>query len=283
MPTNRLRPVRRLFDLFTPQPPFTRPFRARAPWYARPSAPAHVVARYALVLGGLAAPLRVVFLADVHAGSQPNDAARIDGIVADTLALAPDVILLGGDYVNMSPLWEHPGPEAICARLAPLRAPLGVYGALGNHDHEHGAAPIRAALEAVGVRVLVNEALALAHGDGFVGLVALDDERGGRPDWDAAAADLRAGLPAIVLAHDPASFARVPAGPHLVLAGHTHAGQIVLPGIGPLLRASDGAARWMHGLVEEEGRRMIVSAGLGCSGPPVRFRAHPEIVVIELA
>jgi predicted MPP superfamily phosphohydrolase len=82
--------------------------------------------------------------------------------------------------------------------------------------------------------------------------------------------------------HDPAHFAGVPVGPFLTLAGHTHGGQIRLPGIGVLTNSSAAPMHWTHGLVVEEGRYMIVTAGLGTSGLPLRIGVPPEFVVIDV-
>jgi predicted MPP superfamily phosphohydrolase len=88
--------------------------------------------------------------------------------------------------------------------------------------------------------------------------------------------------PAIVLAHDPVWFKDVPCGPHLTLAGHTHGGQIKFPGFGVVRNSSRAPLRWSHGLVVEGGRHMIVTAGLGSSGIPLRVGVPPEYVIIEV-
>ena len=93
---------------------------------------------------------------------------------------------------------------------------------------------------------------------------------------------LRPSAPTIVLAHDPVWFRHVPAGPFLTLAGHTHGGQIRLPGLGIVKNASLAPLRWSHGLVVEGGRHLIVTAGLGTSGIPLRIGVPPEFVLIEV-
>ena len=103
--------------------------------------------------------------------------------------------------------------------------------------------------------------------------------------WHAAKgflAGLKRDRPAIVLTHDPARFAEVPDGPFLTLAGHTHGGQVKLPVVGALLNASRAPLRWSHGLVAESGRHMIVTAGLGTSGLPLRIGVPPEYAVIDV-
>ena len=89
--------------------------------------------------------------------------------------------------------------------------------------------------------------------------------------------------PTIVLAHDPVWFAHLPAGPHLMLAGHTHGGQIRLPGIGVVRTATKAPRRWSHGLIEERGQYLYVTSGIGTSGLPLRWGVPPEIAVLEMS
>ena len=103
-----------------------------------------------------------------------------------------------------------------------------------------------------------------------------------RPQAKALLASLAPDRPTIVLAHDPVWFKDVPSGPFLTLAGHTHGGQIKLPGLGVLTNASRAPLRWSHGLVVEGGRHLIVTAGLGTGGIPLRIGVPPEFVLIEV-
>jgi len=102
----------------------------------------------------------------------------------------------------------------------------------------------------------------------------------------ARSKQLLAGLvrerPSIVLTHDPMWFANVPRGPHLTLAGHTHGGQISLPGVGILKNASKAPLRWTHGLIRERGQYLYVTSGIGTSGVPLRWRVPPEFVVLDV-
>jgi len=116
-----------------------------------------------------------------------------------------------------------------------------------------------------------------------IDVIGLPDARRLRPDGLALLARLSAGRPAIVLAHDPFWFAHVPAGPYLTLAGHTHGGQVVLPFVGALRNASRAPLRWSYGLIEEGGRRMYVTSGLGTSGIPLRIGMPPEYVILDIA
>jgi len=132
------------------------------------------------------------------------------------------------------------------------------------------------------------------------GLVVLDDERTtfdyehstleiiGIPDAHVRRDQPRALLerlgdrPTLVLAHDPVWFAHLPAGPYLMLAGHTHGGQVSLPGIGIVINASKAPLRWSHGFVVENGRRLYVTSGIGTSGVPLRIGVPPEFAIIDV-
>jgi len=95
-------------------------------------------------------------------------------------------------------------------------------------------------------------------------------------------AGLSPDAPTIVLAHDPVWFAHLPAGPHLMLAGHTHGGQIRLPGVGIVRNATKAPLRWSHGLVAERGQHLYVTSGIGTSGVPVRWGVPPEFAVLDV-
>ncbi len=173
-------------------------------------------------------------------------------------------------------------PRAIAAILARLEAPLGRFAVLGNHDYVHGADEIRDALERHGIIALDDAHRTLHHDGHAIDLIGLPDARRLRPEGKALLAGLSNERPAIVLAHDPFWFAHVPAGPHLTLAGHTHGGQIVLPLVGALRNASHAPMRWSYGHVEEGGRHLYVSAGLGTSGIPLRIGMPPEYAILDV-
>ena len=115
-----------------------------------------------------------------------------------------------------------------------------------------------------------------------IDVIGISDAHIAWPEGQALLKALSPDKPAVIVTHDPAHFANVPAGPFLTLAGHTHGGQIRLPGIGVLMNASVAPMHWTHGLVAEDGRHMIVTAGLGTSGVPLRIGVPPEFVVIEV-
>lgn len=246
-------------------------------------------------------PLTIAALADFHVGEPVMGLDRIEEIVACTNELKPDLIVLLGDYTpSMRSVTRLvPLPEAARA-LAALKAPLGVFGILGNHDWWNDAAvqrdrrllpPVRLALEAAGIPVLENKALRLTKDGRSFWLAGLGDSWAyimpghrnfrGVDDLAGTLAQLDADTPAILLAHEPDVFVRVPERFALTLSGHTHGGQVRIAGWSPVVSSSYGN-RFAYGHVVEEGRHLIVSGGLGCSGMPVRIGVPPEIVLVEL-
>lgn len=257
-------------------------------WFERFSrAQPHVVRWLSLSIAGWPRanrPLRIAFLADFHTGSHAGDIARLTAIVREVAAEKPDLVLYGGDYVNTQLIGGgRVPPRAVAAVLAELDAPLGRFAVLGNHDYTYGAGDIVMALEAYGITVLTDESRVLRHEGHDFDLIGLPDARELRAQGRALLVGLSAERPAIVLAHDPHWFAYVPSGPHLTLAGHTHAGQVRLPFIGALRNASRAPLRWSYGHIVESGRHLYVTSGLGTSAIPLRIGAPPEVAMIEVS
>jgi predicted MPP superfamily phosphohydrolase len=238
-------------------------------------------------------PIRIAALADIHACEPWMTVERIGEIVAETNALEPDLIVLLGDYVCAIYGWQRgiiPMRDWAEA-LSGLRAPLGVYAILGNHDWRVGGDEARAALEASGVTVLENDARRIQpDGAEPFWLAGLADQRAedlgggrylGRDDLPATLAGIDGGSPVILLAHEPDIFPEVPPRVSLTLSGHTHGGQCRFPLVGPLVVPSRYWRRYAYGHIVESGRHLIVSGGLGCSGLPIRIGMPPEIVLVE--
>jgi uncharacterized protein len=269
------------------RPPF-RDELGRKGWLAEISrAQRHIVRRLRLEIGGWPRwrrPLRVAFLSDLHTGSHSDDVARLNLIVDEIAALAPDLVLFGGDYVNMQPFGGgRVPPRTTAAALSRLQAPLGRFAILGNHDYVYGERAVADAFEQHGIPVLDHARRSMRFQDHAIDLVGVPDAHVTRAEAYALLAGLSAQRPTIVLAHDPVWFAHLPAGPHLMLAGHTHGGQIRLPGIGVVRTATKAPRRWIHGLIEERGQYLYVTSGIGTSGLPVRWGVPPEIAVLDMS
>jgi hypothetical protein len=227
------------------------------------------------------AGLRLVHLSDLHVGPLA-DAAALREALARVLALDPDLVCITGDVVD--------NPYADLARwlpeLARLRARHGVYAILGNHDRRVGAARVAAALTArCGWRVLRDELATLTIRGARLHLVGLEH----RPRAHAAdalpsvLARVPAGEPAIVLVHHPAAFPRAAAaGVPLTLAGHTHGGQVAVPGLPRLNPARLLVTRFDAGCFAQGTSVLHVSPGLGASGQRVRIGVPREITVLTL-
>ena len=260
------------------------------------------VQRYALKPAGWpdGLRLRVAALTDIHAGGVAMPISRVKEIVAETNALKPDIVVLLGDFVAAHDL-DHIGTAERCtAELGALRAPLGVHAILGNHDWwddsaaqrtRRGPVASQRGLSKVGVPVYENEAVRLETPSGPFWLVGLGDQIAfrtrrrhgfdGRDDLAGALRGVRDDAPVILLAHEPDIFPEVPSRVALTLSGHTHGGQVRVLGYSPIVPSIYGN-RYAYGHVEEEGRHLVVSGGLGTGFLPVRFGVPPEIVEVTL-
>jgi uncharacterized protein len=222
--------------------------------------------------------VRAVLISDLHASPPDMTPRRIGRIVAQINALRPDVVLIAGDFLSEKWITLYSADEAV-APLAGLRARFGVYAVLGNHDHWIDGRGVRRALARARVRLLTNEAAQA----GPLVIGGLDDAFTGHDNLGRTLAAMRA-LPGarILLSHSPDPFPALPADVTLMLAGHTHCGQIRLPLIGAPRTMSAYGQLYACGLVRENGRTLIVTAGLGTSGLPLRLGAVPDLWLIHL-
>jgi uncharacterized protein len=268
------------------RPPFTDEV-GRKPLARLFRAQPHVVRALRLAIPGWARmprPLRIALLADFHIGCHADDLARLRSIVAEAAGYRPDLMFYGGDFVNMMAFGGgRVPPRVIAAILATIDAPLGRFAILGNHDYDYGPEEVAAALRASGIAVLEDERRELRFEGAALGLIGIPGARDHRAAAERLLKDLADRGPTLVLAHDPYWFKYLPPGPHLMLAGHTHGGQVCLPGVGPVINMSKAPLRWTSGLIVEDGRHMYVTSGLGMSGLPLRFLTAAEYVVVDVA
>ena len=244
--------------------------------------------------------LRLAVIADLHAGSPQIDEERIERIVDRVNRESVDLVALLGDYIDTEvALSEWIEPERIAQRLGQLQARLGVYAVLGNHDWAHAGARMCAALRDARITLLENQAVAVdarrMHARAAAGRSAAA-RRAGAAFWIAGLGDLMKrtadlegtlaqvplGQPVLLFSHNPDVFPRVPESVALTLSGHTHGAQVDIPVLRDRLTPSRFGARYTGGHIEEGGRHLYVSDGIGTSRLPIRFRAKPEIPVLEL-
>jgi uncharacterized protein len=240
-------------------------------------------------------PLRIAVLADIHAINPWMTPQHIEEIVRATNLLQPDIVLLAGDYEASMPRFKIGSWVSMndCGKaLSGLKAPLGTYAVLGNHDVANNDGDnVRRGFTAHGIPVLENAARRIVKNGRPFWLLGLGDQFGGGGRWDATRgyddlpgtmAQIGDDAPAILLAHEPDIFVDVSDRVALTISGHTHGGQIVIPGYGALHVPSRFGSRFRYGHIVEGDRHIIVSGGLGTSGIPVRFGVPPEIVLITL-
>ncbi len=218
-------------------------------------------------------------LTDIHHGPFVS-IEYVRRIVDLANSLKPDIIVLTGDHVYHGPKYIEP----VWAELVRLQAPLGVYSALGNHDHWEGIERSRAAQSQAGVPELLNTNVPI----GFVWrrgarlwLAGVGDLWEDEQELDQALAGVPPDEPAILLSHNP-DYADDVNDPRvkLILAGHTHGGQVVIPWLGPVTTPCQ--RKYAMGLVKTDVSQVYISRGLGVAIIPVRINCRPELPLITL-
>ncbi|MFQ5699955.1 MAG: metallophosphoesterase [Myxococcota bacterium] len=230
--------------------------------------------------------LRCIQISDLHIGPQLR-APRLRVLVEQVNEVEGDLIVVTGDLFDFDPAFIEEG----CRELAELSAPLGVYAILGNHDAYTGREAVAAGLRRwTSIRLLRDEWIPIeAYGERLI-LLGHEDPGEGWSDRDCESPaleklcrDAPAAWPRILLSHRPAFFGQAARlGIPLMLSGHTHGGQISLPG---RLRHHNVArliSHWTRGRFERGPSTLYVNRGLGVGGPPVRVNCPPEISRIRL-
>ena len=229
----------------------------------------------------------IAFLTDTHHGPFVP-VSYLEEVVAMTNRLNPDVVALGGDYVQRRRSLYPQGNQRHLigpgvAALAGLRAPLGRFAVLGNHDHRVSAMLTRRALAENGFIELTNTGVFLERGGARMFLAGVDDLRTGKPNLQRALHQCGVEDACILLSHNPDITERI-RDPRvdLILSGHTHGGQIALPLVGAPYTASRYRQKYLAGLVQGPTARVYVSRGVGTIGLPIRWGAPPEVTLITL-
>ena len=218
--------------------------------------------------------LRVAHLTDLHRSRVTSD-RLLRHAVALANAAQPDLTLLTGDYVTNDPADITP-----CAHIvAGLRARLGVFAILGNHDYSTDGPAMEHALMLSGITVLLNRSVCLPNG---LRLVGLDDDRDKRTDVARAFAQAQAEEPTLVMAHNPALVERVADRECVVFSGHTHGGQIRVPFLTARKIRGIGAKHYEAGWYTVGKAKLYVSRGLGQVSLPIRFRCRAELAFFTL-
>jgi len=228
--------------------------------------------------------LRIAVIGDIHTDNRFINEAKLRKLVELTNAQKPDLIVLLGDYIqggrrSRSNLVE---PEVTAAQLKYLQAPLGVYAVLGNHDWWYDGARVRRAFENEGIKILEDEAAELSWRGHSFWLVGLADLWTRPQNIARTLAKTPPGATVLAMTHNPDIFPQVPQSIPLLLAAHTHGGQVNLPLIGTPVVPSRFGSKYTAGHVFENGHHMFVTTGVGTSILRVRFRVPPEVAILTI-
>jgi hypothetical protein len=221
---------------------------------------------------------RILHVSDLHGGARMVCASAADRL-ARASNLSPDIVVFSGDLAAR--------PDAIAAmakEMTLLQAPDGQFAVIGNHDAWMGEERVTDALSLAGYRVLANEHVAVERqGDKFYLAGVRDASYTRADDLPAALRGIPEGVPVIVISHSPDIVLKPMAErAALILAGHTHGGQVVFPWLGPLYVPTRLGRRRMAGLLEVNGRKVFITRGLGEVFPPFRLNCPPEVALITL-
>jgi predicted MPP superfamily phosphohydrolase len=223
--------------------------------------------------------LTIAFVTDTHVG--PHFAATdLEPIVERLESIRPDIVLFGGDYICESPRFIT-GTAPVLGRMAKT-ARLGAWGVLGNHDLSNIRDRVVPPIEAEGIPMLVNQSVRIETDRGELWVIGIDDGLIGQVDLEGAFSGVPPDAASICLWHEPDRAGEAaPFGAFLQLSGHSHGGQVRIPGIGPIATPLLGK-QFVEGRFDVGDMELYVSRGLGMYRPPVRFNCPPELTVIRL-
>ncbi|MFH0780051.1 MAG: metallophosphoesterase [Parcubacteria group bacterium] len=234
------------------------------------------------------AKLKIAFISDMQLGPY-KQAGYLTKIVDKIIALKPDIVLLGGDYIE--------NKEAQAGYLAPLKNladRFPVFSVTGNHEfnqsrpadkrYRDNTASLRKLFKEWNIEILDNANRILTVNGSNIAICGIEDIWTGRADLTKAGADIPAGIPKILLAHNPDIILDNKSEDfNLILSGHTHAGQFRLPWIGPIVPVPTNLGRaFDYGLFKLKNNYLYITSGLGESGARARLFCKPEIAIINL-
>ncbi len=222
---------------------------------------------------------RIIQISDIHMETWMTP-KRLAEVVKAANMLRGDLIAITGDFVTDL---YHRTPTDLVENLSKLKAPDGVFAVLGNHDYWTNVKTIRQVLELSGIRELANAVQTLHRQGASLHIAGIDDYWENKARLRVVLDQLPKEGAAILLAHEP-DFAVISAQSgrfDLQLSGHTHGGQVVLPGIGPLVLPMYGR-QFPKGLYQVEDMLLYTNRGLGTARPQLRFNCRPEITMLTL-
>ena len=226
--------------------------------------------------------IKIVHLTDFHS----FDFNKREKMVLEIISgLSPDFVFITGDFIDyktkdieaVQEFWQEMGDQY----------QGNIFGVLGNHEYRNKNTDIdslKEALKKSGITVLDNENQKIYKAEEYIYLVGVDDPHTGRADLEKALADTEEDVPKILLAHSPDIIDNLQKEKiDLILAGHTHGGQIKIPFIRPFWTPTKNRGKYASGLFEINNTYLYVNRGVGLSTFPIRFNCPPEIALIELS
>lgn len=263
-----------------------------------------VTNRQTIVVHGWGAALdgfKIVAIGDIHGGSNAVDDKKLRRIVEIANAEQPDLVVLLGDYVSQAGNSPQLGDrdlkmpvEQIARGLAGMHAKYGVIAVMGNHDDWYGNVEVSDALRSNGYVVLDDEVLRVSVDGNEIRILGLRDQLH-ITNWKAYSDHLKQVVqsaggsgPIIALEHSPdvlpiiSGDLSISPDLKLMLAAHTHGGQVWLPILGTPIVPSSYGQKYSYGHIQENGVDMFVTSGVGTSILPIRFMMPPEIAVLTL-
>lgn len=232
-------------------------------------------------------PLTIALLADPHMIWPWMTKDHLQKIVDKTNTLNPDLVFLMGDYVGDHHFGKQLDPHDAIKPFENLKTTCGVFGVLGNHDMRpknlHRGSWVDAMRQSA-TALLDNQSQNIeCHGQ-TVDIAGIEDWWWGKPDIEKALEKTDKNNLILFLTHNPDAFVKLPNHVDATFAGHTHAGQVRLPFIGAVSKVvpSEYGDKYAYGHIVEDGKNMIVSAGLGMTGLPIRFLNKPEITLVTI-
>ncbi len=221
---------------------------------------------------------RITQITDVH-HSRILNLTEVHSMVQRAQQTQPDLIALTGDYTTSYRRYIEPCAEA----LGRLHAPEGVWAVLGNHDHYTDRELTTRALRRAQIEVMNNANTMIRRGPDVLQLVGIDDWSWAGTDWQRAMSGIESSRPSVLLSHQPMVLDMEQTRKvSLILSGHTHGGQIQLPGLGAPARWFMKDMKYNEGLFRRGETQLYVSRGTGVIGLPLRFGSRPEIAVLHL-
>jgi len=222
------------------------------------------------VTANIGRPIKIAHLTDIHTSGLGRRERKMLDLIEEE---RPDLIVITGDSISITS--DYPGFREVLMRL---HAPLGVWVVRGNHEDWWPVKDESTFYESAGARLLVNSNAQVRDG---IWLIGIDDMYAGSPDLERALARVPESAYKLALFHSPVYFDKMAGRSDLVLAGHSHGGQVRLPIFGALW-TPPFAGEYFSGWFEKQGSKMYVSRGVGTSIFDVRFWCRPEVAIITI-